>query len=550
MVLKDATVTSLTENVGGEDVSTVIDVGYTISGNPVVVTTTITDDNPQTFVAPSIAKQSLSPAIESMTASDGAFEVTIDSGDLKKRKGDGKSAIVVIDANGDQAAKVFTVTGTVTLGSDTVGKGKLLKISLSDWIDDSPDDVKIGGISHKTFLDEDGNADADPDTMVVEPITVEPDKDNAATFYVKVSAPVGLGTKTVVLFGDEERLASDSIEITAVGLTVSPGTAVAGQAVTVEGAGFTEKLDKLTVGGVGQTKLTNRNDVNDYDVLSGGRIVISFKVPDGVTAGSQTIQITDTDSRVGEVALTVPEPTITLEPDTSRRGTTVYVSGTGFPAESNITVDYGAGEAGIATGRTDGTGNFMASFTIPSSADIGGEVMVKASVSAGGEDYADEATHSVPDKEITVTPEMARSGDTIQIVGTGFPRFSDVEWKIGAGDESYRATTTRTDDIGDFTMSITMPGIDAGTHVLQVRAGDETGTWVLNVPEAPVITTRPSADVFEPLATAGVLTVVWHFDNDTKAWSFYDPRPEVAAAVDLTDGHQRRQRLDSGHGRH
>ena len=27
--------------------------------------------------------------------------------------------------------------------------------------------------------------------------------------------------------------------------------------------------------------------------------------------------------------------------------------------------------------------------------------------------------------------------------------------------------------------------------------------------------------------------MVWYFDNDTKGWSFYDPRPEVAAAVDL-----------------
>ena len=29
--------------------------------------------------------------------------------------------------------------------------------------------------------------------------------------------------------------------------------------------------------------------------------------------------------------------------------------------------------------------------------------------------------------------------------------------------------------------------------------------------------------------------MVWHFDNTTKAWSFYDPRPAVAAAVDLNE---------------
>ena len=222
-----------------------------------------------------------------------------------------------------------------------------------------------------------------------------------------------------------------------------------------------------------------------------------------------------------------------MNPDSSRRGTDVAVSGTGFPANSNITVDYGNNEPGIATGRTDGTGNFTAAFGIPSDATIGGDVTVKASVTAGDTDYEAEATHAVPDKAITVTPEVARSGDTIMIVGTGFPRYADVQVKIGDGVS--RATNSRTDGIGDFTVSVIVPGIDSGTHVLQVDAGNSIATWVMTVPDAAVILTRPSEDVFADLTEAGNLTVVWYFDNATKEWSFYDPRPEVAAAVDLNE---------------
>ena len=40
----------------------------------------------------------------------------------------------------------FTVTGTTTLGSDSVGKGELLEISIADWIQAEPDEVKIGGV--------------------------------------------------------------------------------------------------------------------------------------------------------------------------------------------------------------------------------------------------------------------------------------------------------------------------------------------------------------------------------------------------------------------
>jgi hypothetical protein len=459
--------------------------------------------------------------LKDVTVVNGAFSTTVDADDLDKAAANGMSVIMIVDADGTTATETFTVTGTTTLGADSVGKGELLEISIADWIGALPNDVKIGGIS-LTIVDEDG------DGYTVARI------DGADTFYVKIGGEIGLGTKTVVLLNGNDRLDTASVEITSLDLSVSPSSAVPGQEITVEGTGFTSgsKLDTLTVGGVAQITLSNRNLVSDYDVLSGGRIVISFKVPDGVTDGSKNIQVTDDDSRVGEVSLTVPEPTITLNPDTSRRGTDVSVSGTGFPANSNITVDYGSGEPGIATGRTDSTGNFTTSFGIPSDATIGGDATVKASVTAGGTDYEAEATHAVPDKAITVTPEVARSGDTVMIVGTGFPRYSDVRVKIGDGE--FRATNSRTDGVGDFTVSVIIPGIDSGTHVIQVDAGGQIATWVITVPDAAVITTRPSGDVFEPLMTAGVLTVVWHFDNDTKAWSFYDPRPEVAAAVDLT----------------
>ena len=54
--------------------------------------------------------------------------------------------------------------------------------------------------------------------------------------------------------------------------------------------------------------------------------------------------------------LTVPEPTITMDPASSRRGTDVTVEGTGFPADENVTVDYGPTEPAIASGRTGSTG--------------------------------------------------------------------------------------------------------------------------------------------------------------------------------------------------
>ncbi len=47
--------------------------------------------------------------------------------------------------------------------------------------------------------------------------------------------------------------------------------------------------------------------------------------------------------------------------------------------------------------------------------------------------------------------------------------------------------------------------------------------------------TLTSAEAFAGLIAENNLEVVWHFDNTTKAWSFYDPRPEVADVCDLEE---------------
>ena len=72
----------------------------------------------------------------------------------------------------------------------------------------------------------------------------------------------------------------------------------------------------------------------DIEVASGGRVVAAFDVPnDAALAGDDdyTIELTDTDGRIGTATLTIPEPTLTVDPSEGRIGTTVNVSGAGWP---------------------------------------------------------------------------------------------------------------------------------------------------------------------------------------------------------------------------
>ena len=141
--------------------------------------------------------------------------------------------------------------------------------------------------------------------------------------------------------------------------------------------------------------------------------------------------------------------------------------------------------------------------------------------------------HRTPDAVVTPSQAQAQRGSTITISGENFHTFRSVEIKIGDSDVTPSATTT--DGIGSFSADVLVPGLSLGNKNIKVVVNEVTVVEFLEIVATPVSTTKSAADVFEPLATAGVLTVVWHFDNDTKAWSFYDPRPEVAAAVDLTE---------------
>ena len=292
----------------------------------------------------------------SINVSGGSFSVEVDAKDLDT--GDqGHSQLEVLDADGEtDATAMFQLTGTTTISPESVDKGKVIEISLSDWIQETPDEVKIGGVV-VPITDEDG-----------EPAMVgDLDDDGALTFYVKVGGDVGLGTKTLVLLADEIRLDSASVEITSLPLNVVPTTAVAGEEITVEGPGFAGNavVKEISVGGVIQDELSNGNDIADGNTraTSSGRVVVTFMVPDGVTDGTRTIQVTDEKGRIGEVDLTVPEPAITLDPDTSRRGTTVVVTGSGFPANESIDILYNGEQEDSA--RSDSTGNWASTLSHP-----------------------------------------------------------------------------------------------------------------------------------------------------------------------------------------
>ena len=487
--------------------------------------------------------------IKDVSISAGAFSTLVEAKDLNKGLR-GYSRLEVVDADGNNSGQdsndvvlkvgssdtaIFQVTGTTTIAPTSVDKGNLIKISLSDWIQVLPAEVRIGG-EGVPITDEDGNETYDDDGGTTAFVVGDLDA-GEVDFYVKVGATVTLGTKTLVLLdASEDRLDSTSVDITSMPLSLDPSSAVAGQEITVEGSGFSSGalLQTLSVGGKGQTKLSNENLVSATRVTSGGRVVLTFEVPNEVTYGSNTVAVTDEDGRIGEVSLTVPEPMITLDPTSSRRGTTVVATGSGFPANDFLDIEYGEGNR-VRTLMSDSMGNWATTINIPIIAGIGSDTEVIAIITIGVTDYDAKTEHSVPGADITLSTDTAQGGNTITITGEAFPAFQPVVVQVGGLSDII--TGANTDGDGNFSTSVLLPALGIGTHLVEVRVGSgtdpTTATKVLTVPEValePEVTTNSTADVFATEIASDNLVRVWMFSNEMQAWSFFDPRPAFAAA--------------------
>ena len=473
-------------------------------------------------------------SVGSATVSDGSFKTSVTVGD---KFGAGGNDLIARSSTGKWGAQDgFNLNGAISL-PDSVTKGTNLTVKVSKWSAGTITRATINGEEMISIAD--GAVEAEFTDQLIKP-------DNTAEFKIRVGAKALLGEQTLILYTidpeDDSERSSGTKNITVVGieLAVSPSVAVVGQEVTVTGTGFRTRdgdnpaqIKTLTVGGVNVL-----DQVTDKEIASGGRVVAAFDIPDHAdlaNADEYTISLSD-GIRSGSATLTIPERTLAVSPLEGRIGTPIDLSGTGWPSGTgaNLVGIYYDGTQ-LSTATSNSSGEWSATITVPDNANVGmtHKVAAKASVGIGTDNVTKDADHKTPDAVVTPSPAQAQRGDTITVSGENFHTFRPVKIEIGESDVTPSPAPT-TDGDGSFTADVLVPGLSLGNKNLKVTVNNVPVVEFLEIVATPVSTTKYSADVFEPLATAGVLTVVWHFDNDTKDWSFYDPRPEVAAAVDLT----------------
>ena len=148
-------------------------------------------------------------------------------------------------------------------------------------------------------------------------------------------------------------------------ITIDPTSGTVGEVITVSGTGFEDRaymiitFDDYRISTTPLSLYTKGN----------GSFTGSFLVPSRAVRGTSKIRASDEDYNWAEAELTILTG-ISLDPATSQTspghvGMELTIHGTGFIAQTPITITYG--KSTVATVPTDTKGTFSATFTLPPS---------------------------------------------------------------------------------------------------------------------------------------------------------------------------------------
>ena len=200
---------------------------------------------------------------------------------------------------------------------------------------------------------------------------------------------------------------------------------------------------------------------------STGGFVTQFIVPSGTPQGLYPVVATDNSSaklsaqNILNVVL-VAKIVLSTAGKAHVVGGTVYVNGTGFAASRSVTIYFNNLKIGSST--TDGSGNFLTTFSLPS--DPFGSYYVNATDGTNnvGKLFA-LSSHLVisPNTKTTV-------GSPVAITGSGYSANSQVSFTFG-GSAVATKVTSKSD--GSFSVQITIPNVPKGGY--QVVGTDSNG---------------------------------------------------------------------------
>jgi hypothetical protein len=383
------------------------------------------------------------------------------------------------------ASGAYTIVRGLTLSPTTGARGASVTVTGAGF---------AAGTTATVFLDADNGNDLDAGEVTLGTGEVGSNGAFTATFSASVP-PLAAGANNISAIDGAGNLPVANRAFGVNGsIVLTPSTAVPGQRVTVTARDFgVNGLTLVTIGGVppldsdanaaANGAVANAADVvnvadgtvknrdttvdNRYENADGTAYNVanfSFLVPN-IPAGNATVAVTVVGQAAARTAtLAIAARALTVTPNTGVVGNTVTVSGTGFPANTNVaanamTITNAVGGVAAlvhAAFTTDTAGSFVVSATLPSNAALVGGTTAAATtigVAIGGQPGT--ATFTLNARTVTLSPTSGVRGSQVSFTGAGFPANALVTVNYPAGTTVASVTSSGTGEIsGTFNVPV------------------------------------------------------------------------------------------------
>ena len=357
------------------------------------------------------------------------------------------------------------------------------------------------------------------------------------------------------------------ITITGGDLSVSKTEALPNETITITGNGFGSQtcipasnftLDNVPVI-VDEESTTivcdrdgNSSTTDDrepgVEVSNSGQFVATIVLwPDSsgsnptLIPGVHELSVEDNNGFGSDVSITIPEPTVTVTPEVAGPRDYITIVGDNWPVDnpenpSSVSIEVEVDDnPGASRARTyilfaDAAGRVVQEHRVHRNVAIPSTVQVKMTHA----EVAEIGSFSIPASTIEVSPGEGQPGDMITLTAGNMPVYSEVDY-VEVGGTRSSDPGVNTDRDGNVTVEdVLIPGLDPGLYSVVINVKGTIAIGEISVlPEgvSGAATTLPDA-----VSDFGDnLEAIFHFDNNSKEWSFFDPRPEFADLNTLTE---------------
>ena len=343
---------------------------------------------------------------------------------------------------------------------------------------------------------------------------------------------------------------SEDAKITVTGSTLrlSQGEARANDSITITGEGFRAQsgvtIDPADVTMDGTPLLVDEDSLSNgkIDVSNSGQFVATIYLwasnrddsNPALTSGTHTIKVRDSEGYTGSAKIIITEPGLTVAPETLGPRDYLTVTGVNWPVDnqdsrisvSNVKITI---EDREYTVRPDAIGRFSVEHRVSRRIGIPSTNQIKAEY---GTEIVKVGSFNVPAATISISPTQGQPGDDVSMSVTGMPVYTEVEEITIGGATVGGSLDLRTDRDGALTAKgVTIPGLDPGTYSVVMKVGSDANQTVAIGSIEVLLEEVAGARAVLPAALSELgdnLVAVFYFDNVSKEWSFFDPRPEFA----------------------